>query len=148
MKTRLRTLVVPLIAAFAVAGCSDDNENNMGPGATAPDLSGNYVLVTITQAGITLGPPAATGSFTLVQTVNTGSEASGTVVLALVLPDGMGGVNNINDNGTYTVRSDGTWEQEFPSQQAVGTYAVVGSNLTVTVTDPPPAASVSVWQKQ
>jgi len=148
MKVLLRSLLVPVFAAVVAAGCSSDDPNPTNPIEGPPDLTGDYVLVTITQAGITLGPPAATGSFTMNQTSSSDTEASGTVDLDLTLPDGMGGQNNIVDSGTYTIRSDGTWEQDFPLQQATGTYAIVGSDLTVTVTDPPQSASVSVWRKQ
>jgi len=147
MKVRLRGLLVPVFAACVAVGCSDD-DGPTNPIEGPPDLTGDYVLVTITQGGITLGPPAASGTFTIDETASSDTEASGTVDLDLTLPDGMGGQNNIVDSGTYTIRSDGTWEQSFPAQQAIGTYAVVGSTLTVTVTDPPVSASVSVWQRQ
>ncbi|MDX1393120.1 MAG: hypothetical protein R3195_01970 [Gemmatimonadota bacterium] len=149
--TRLRKLLVPVLAAFVAVGCSDDDDDPMGPGGgPPPDLSGTYDLVSFTPPGSTtpIGPPIADGTFVLNQTSSSDTEASGDVDLDITIPDGMGGQNTIMESGTYTIRSDGTWEQESTTLQTVGTYTLVGSTLTVIVTDPPQAATTSVWQRQ
>ena len=147
MKVRQSRLWVPAMAVFLLTGCPEDDPLGNGNGAPPPDISGTYTLVSFSQQGITLTPPAVMGSFTVAETSSDDSEASGTLDLDITVPDGMGGFNNIVGSGTYTIRSDGTWEQDLPGQQAVGTYALVGNTLTVTVTQPAQAASISVWQR-
>lgn len=147
MKVRLRSLLVPVLATLFVAGCGDD-DNGTGPGNGAPpDLSGTYSLVSI-EGGLTGGVPVGpnegvTGTFTLQQTTSQGTTAAGTFTVSLVLPAGP-----FQDQGSYSVDSDGSWEQLGGVQQGSGTYSVVGSTLTVVVTDPAISASTSVWQKQ
>jgi len=148
MRVRMRRSWVPALVVLALGACSGDgNPTGNQNGGAPPDISGTYTLVSFTQGGIMLVPPAVMGTFTVTQTSSGATEASGTLTLDITVPDGMGGQNNIVGNGTYTIRSNGTWEQDLPSQQAVGTYALVGNTLTVTVTDPPQAASISVWQR-
>jgi hypothetical protein len=106
-----------------------------------------YTLQSFTQAGVTLTPPAVMGTFSLTETSSSGTEASGTFDVDITVPDGQGGQNQIIDTGTYTVRSNGTFEQNGGVQQTIGSYTLVGNVLTVTVTDPPAAASVTVWQR-
>ena len=131
------------------AGCGDDDPQGLGGnGNPPPDLSGTYSLVSFTQGGITLTPPAVSGTFTLTQTSSSATEASGTLSVDITVPDGMGGFNNIVDQGTFTVRSDGTWQQTGNIQQGSGTFTLVGNTLTVMVTEPLAAASTSVWQRQ
>lgn len=148
MKRSLRRLVIPVVAAVFATGCSDSNPTSPPPAAPPPNLTGTWALSSLTQGGVTLTPPVAIGTFTMGQTGSSATEATGTLALDMTVPDGMGGVNNIVGAGTYTIRSNGSWEQSLPGQQATGTYALVGNTLTVTVTAPPVAASVSVWQKQ
>lgn len=146
MRGRRVVAVAVMASAFWAAGCGDDDPG--GPdGGPPPDLSGTYTLQSFTQGGLTLTPPVVTGTFTLTQTMSTDTEASGTFAVDITVPDGQGGQNQIVDTGTYTVRSNGTFEQDGDDQQTIGTYTLVGSVLTVTVTDPPAAASVTVWQR-
>lgn len=147
MRAFLRGFAVPALAVFALAGCGDDDPAGPGGGGPPPNISGTYDIVSFTQGGFTITPPAVSGTFTVAQTASSATEASGTISLDITVPDGMGGFNNIVDMGTYTIRSDGTWEQDT-QQQAIGTYALVGSTLTVTVTQPAQAASTSVWQRR
>ena len=153
MKKRIRALFVPVIAAaFAVSACGEDDP--MGGGDTPPpDLSGTYDLVSfqsdLLTGGFTIGPAqGATGTFTLTQTATSGDEASGTLTVNITVPDGMGGFTTLPDQGTFTVRSDGTWEQTGLLQQGSGTFSLVGGTLTVEVTEPATAVSTSVWQRQ
>lgn len=142
-----RTLAAGMVAgAFLIAGCGDDDPAGPG-GGPPPDLSGAYTLQSFTQGGVTLTPPIVMGTFTLTQTTSNDTEASGTFAVDITVPDGQGGQTNIVDAGTYTVRSNGTFEQDGDAQQTIGTYTLAGDVLTVTVTDPPAAASVTVWQR-
>lgn len=136
-----------VVGAFTLTGCGEDDPAGPGGGAAPPDLSGSYTLQSFTQGGVTLTPPIVMGTFDLTQTASTDTEASGTFDVDITVPDGQGGQNRIVDAGTYTVRSNGTFEQNGDDQQTVGTYTLVGPVLTVTVTDPPAAASVTVWQR-
>ena len=93
-------------------------------------------------------PPDATGTFTLQQSAPVGDQASGTMTMDLTIPDGLGGTTDIVDTGTYTVRSDGTWEQMGSLVQARGTYTLLSNVLTVEVTEPALNVSTTVWQRQ
>ncbi len=149
MRNRFRALIVPALAlAFVAPGCNDDELLGGGP---PPDLTGTYTLQSFSSAatgGFPLTPPTVTGTFTLVQTSSSATEASGTLEVSITVPDGMGGTNTINDQGTFTIRSNGTWEQSGQQQQGSGTYTLAGNVLTVEVTSPQPAVSTSVWQRQ
>ena len=118
-----------------------------------PDLSGSYTLVSLSSAIVTGGepftPPQATGGFTLQQTSVEGGEAMGTLQISLMVPGSPLG-SQIQDTGVYTNRLDGTWEQIAKGilEQAIGTYSLANDRLTVTVTEPALAASVTVWQRQ
>ena len=147
MKVRASRLWVPVLSVLLLTGCPGDDPMGSGNGDPPPDISGTYTLVSFSQGGITLTPPVVTGSFTVVETSSSATEASGTLDLDITVPDGMGGSNNIVGVGTYTIRSNGTWEQNLPGQQAVGTFSLVGNTLTVVVTEPAQAASISVWQR-
>ena len=143
MMRRIRGLAIAVVAAVLATGCNDSNPTSPPPTGPPPDLSGTYDLTSLTQAGVTLTPPAATGTFMITQTSSSATEATGDLTVDITIPG-----NQIMGSGTYTIRSNGSWEQSLPGQQAVGTYAVVGSTLTVIVTQPAQAASTSVWQKR
>lgn len=139
-----------LAATVLMAGCGD-GEGPVEPDDAPPDLSGTYTLVSIVAivtGGAVMTPPDATGTFTLRQSPPVGQEASGTMTMDLTIPDGLGGTTPIVDTGTYTVRSDGTWEQAGNLVQARGTYTFVNNVLTVEVTEPPLNVSTTVWQRQ
>ena len=147
MKKRLLRLCVPLVVATLVAGCGggDTMDPEPPPAAGPPDLSGTYSLVSVTQGGPTLSPPAATGTFMLSQTSSSGDTASGTLNYSVSIP--AFGVM-LEDQGTFTIRTDGSWEQSGTMGQALGTYTLAGNVLTVMVTEPLPAVSTTVWQRQ
>ena len=146
MKKRLQTLCVPLVVAALVAGCGGDTmDPEPPPAAGPPDLSGTYSLVSLNQGGLTVGPPLATGTFTLSQTSSSGDSASGTMTYEVAVPSA--GIM-LQDQGTFTIRTDGTWQQSGTEVQALGTYTLAGNVLTVVVTEPLAAASTTVWQRQ
>lgn len=146
MKSRLRSLAIPLLMALFITGCGDDDPMEPDNGDPAPDLSGTYTLVSIVgvvTGGMELGPAdGVTGTFTLTQTTE-GDPAFGDYTVSLVLPAGA-----FQDQGTYQNDLDGFWQQSGDLQQGLGTYAVVGNTLTVNVTDPVTASSSSLWSKQ
>ncbi|WP_420449502.1 hypothetical protein [Candidatus Palauibacter sp.] len=152
MKKRLFMLFVPMVVATLVAGCGGDDTMEPEPPAEGPpNLTGTYTLVSLSSpltGGLTVTPPLVNGMFTLTQTSTSGDEASGTLSLNLMYPDGAGGLATLMDEGTFVIRTDGSWEQTGALQQAVGTYSVAGTALTVVVSQPPTAAGTTVWQRQ
>lgn len=146
MKKHLFTLCVPLVVATLITGCGGDTTDpEPPPAAGPPDLSGTYSLVSLNQGGLTVGPPLATGTFTLSQTSSSGDSASGTMTYEVAVPSA--GIM-LQDQGTFTIRTDGTWQQSGTEVQALGTYTLAGNVLTVVVTEPLAAASTTVWQRQ
>ena len=146
-----RGLLASLLAGvLLVAGCGGDDP--MEPEAAPPDLSGSYTLVSFSSAfltgGVAVTPPTVTGSFTLEQTSVVEDEATGTMDLALSVPDGEGGTTTIEETGIYKNRMDGQWEQAGELQQARGTYELGDNTLTVDVTEPSLAVSNTVWRRQ
>lgn len=153
MKKRWLLLLVPVVAAAFVAGCGGDGDPmeppvDQGP----PDLSGTYALVSMTAVitqGATVGPPIAVGTNTLTQNPASGGSATGSMSADLTFTNPLdGSVVELRDEGTYTVRADGTWEQSGTLGQAVGTFTLAGNVLTVIVTEPPASVSTTVWQRQ
>jgi hypothetical protein len=147
MKKHLFRLCVPLIVATLVVGCGgDDTMDPEPPDANPPpDLSGTYDLESVTQSGLTVGPPAAMGTFVLTQTSSSGDTASGTLSYSVSIPNA--GIM-LADEGTFTIRTDGSWEQSGTQGQALGTYTLAGNVLTVVVTEPAAAVSTTVWRRQ
>lgn len=147
MKKRLLALFVPVVVATLVAGCGggDTVDPEPAPAAGPPDLSGTYGLVSLTQGGATVAPPLATGTFTLSQTSSSGDSASGTMTYEVSVP--AVGIM-LQDQGTFTIRTDGTWQQSGTEVQALGMYTLAGNVLTIIVTEPLAAASTTVWQRQ
>lgn len=140
----------PVVAAGVLtAGCG--GEDPVEPDNAPPDLTGTYSLVSINAlvtGGQVMTPPDVIGTFSLQQSAPVGDQASGSMSMDLTLPDGLGGTTQIVDTGTYTVRSDGTWEQMGNLVQAKGTYTLVDNVLTVEVTEPALNVSTTVWQRQ
>lgn len=145
----LRLAATVFTAILLAAGCG---EEPIEPDDTPPDLSGSYTLVSFTStftAGDTLTPPAAEGSFTLEQTSVVGQEATGTLDLEIMFPSETGPGTTLENEGVYTNRFDGTWEQEFTTGfQVLGTYTLQNDILTVVVTEPELAVSTTVWRRQ
>ncbi|WP_419950159.1 hypothetical protein [Candidatus Palauibacter sp.] len=154
MKKRLFALLVPVVVATLVAGCGGDDTMEPEPPAVQPppNLSGTYSLVSLSgviTGGVTLAPPIAVGTFTLTQNPASGDSASGSLSLSITVTNPLdGSVFNLEDQGTFTVRTDGSWEQTGQQQQALGTFTLAGNVLTVTVTEPATAVSTTVWQRQ
>lgn len=151
MRTRIGSILVPLVAVMFLAGCGDDEAPmNVVP---PPDISGTYDLASIVGAavtgGLTLTPtsiPPVTGTLVAAETSSSGSVATGTYQITLNLPG-----NVVVDNGIYSIdTSDGSWSQDSSTLgfQSIGTYALSGSRLTVEVTTPAAAASTSVWDER
>ncbi len=150
VRSRMKLLLPFLIGAFVAGGCGE-GEDPVEPDNSPPDLTGTYTLRSLSSiltAGETLIPPAVSGTFTLEQLSVVGTEASGTMSVEVVIPDGEGGMQPISDEGTFTVRSDGTWEQAGQLLQGKGTYELMGNTLTVVVTEPAFSVSTTVWQRQ
>lgn len=147
MNKRLRRLCVPLVVATLVAGCGGgDTMDPEPPGVQPPpNLSGTYDLQSVTQSGLTVGPPTAMGTFVVSQTSSSGDTASGTMSYNVSIPS-LGIM--IADEGTFTIRTDGSWEQNGTEVQALGTYTLAGNVLTVMVTEPAVAVSTTVWRRQ
>ena len=147
MKKRLLMLFVPVLVATLVAGCGGDDPVEPEPPSVEPppNLSGTYDLQSVMQSGITVPAPPAMGTFVLTQTSSSGDTASGTLSYNISIPSV--GVM-LADEGTFTIRTDGSWEQSGTQGQSLGTYMLAGNVLTVIVTEPPPAVSTTVWQRQ
>ena len=137
MKRRPLRALLPLavVALVGIAGaCGGDDDPTDPPVQT--DLSGDYVMVSVTQGGVTLGPAqGATGTLILTDTRYT---------LSVTVP----GPGTTEDTGTY--ETDGnTWTQESDNAggfQGVGTFSLVGDILTVDVTTAG-VQVVSVWDR-
>lgn len=150
LRSRSARLFPPLVALLALAGCGGGEDPVEPEPERPPDLTGTYTLESlsaIVTGGQTFTPPLVSGSFSVQQTSVTGPEASGTTMISVTLPDGLGGMTTLEDQGTYVNRLDGTWEQAGVLLQGLGTYTVQGAILTVEVTEPALNVSTTVWRK-
>ena len=140
MRRRPLRALLPLAVAALVGmagACGGDDDEGMGPVQT--DLSGDYLMVSVTQGGVTLGPAqGATGTLVVTQTRYT---------LSVTVP-GQNGPMTTEDTGTY--ETDGnTWTQESDNAagfQGVGTFSLVGDILTIDVTTAG-VQVLSVWEQ-
>lgn len=153
MGRRSILLLACVAGTVAMTGCGGGEPvEPLGPEVDlAPNLSGVWELTAFSSqlvtAGETLEPPLISGTFILRQDPPTGSEAMGTFEMSISVPDGFGGTTAFDDSGTFTVRSDGTWEQAGNLNQAKGTYTLEGLIFSVIVTEPALAVSTTVWQR-
>lgn len=151
LRSRSARLFPLLVAILALAACGGGEDPVEPEPERPPDLSGSYTLESlrslIATGGQTLTPPDVSGTFTAQQTSVVGPEASGTTMISVTLPDGLGDVTTLEDQGTYVNRLDGTWEQAGVLLQGLGTYTVQGALLTVEVTEPELNVSTTVWRK-
>jgi hypothetical protein len=135
---------------MALAACGGEDPVESEP-ERPPDLTGTYTLESLLSelatGGRTLTPPDVSGIFSVQQTSVTGPEASGTTMISITLPDGLGGTAELEDQGTYVNRLDGTWEQAGVLLQGLGTYTLRGDVLTVEVTEPALNVSTTVWRR-
>lgn len=135
----LRALLPLAVAAFVgIAGaCGGDDDDPAGPVQT--DLSGDYLMVSVTQGGVTLGPAqGASGTLAVTETRYT---------LSVTVPGPTGPITT-EDTGTY--QTDGnSWTQESDNAagfQGVGTFSLVGDILTIDVTTAG-VQVLSVWDR-
>ena len=143
MRRRSLRVFVPLavVALVGLAGaCGSDDDSGTDP-PQQTDLSGNYELVSFTQAGFTLAPPVATGTLVTTQT---------TYSISITHPDPddlLGPPLTTVDSGTYST-SGSTWTQESSQTglQGVGTFTLEGTTLTVDVTTAR-IEVLTVWSK-
>lgn len=143
-----------LALSVVPVGCGGDDP--MPPADDlAPNLAGTYDLASFSAPLITgdntLEPPDVSGIFILRQSPPTGPEATGTFELSITYPDGLGGTATRDDEGTYTVRSDGTWEQisTLPGGfQSKGTYTFQNGVFTAMVEEPALAISTTAWRRR
>ena len=150
LRSRSALLFPLLVALPALAACGGGEDPVEPEPERPPDLTGSYTLESlsaIVTGGQTFTPPLVSGSFSVQQTSVTGPEASGTTMITVTLPDGLGGMTTLEDQGTYVNRLDGTWEQAGVLLQGLGTYTVQGAILTVEVTEPALNVSTTVWRK-
>lgn len=122
----LRALIPLAMLVFAGLSTACSSDDPVDP-PVETDLSGAYVLDSVTQGGVTLGPAeGATGTLTLTETRYT---------LSITVPSLTGPITT-EDTGTYQTDGD-TWTQESDNAggfQGVGTFTLVGGTLTVDVT--------------
>ena len=150
LRSRSGPLFPLLVALLALAACGGSEDPVEPEPERPPDLTGTYALESlsaIVTGGLTLTPPDVSGSFSVQQTAVTGPEASGTTMITVTLPDGLGGTTTLDDQGTYVNRLDGTWEQAGLLLQGLGTYTLQSGILTVEVTEPALNVSTTVWRK-
>lgn len=140
-----------LLTVLVVAACGGGEDPVEPEPERPPDLTGTYTMQSLSSpiltGGDVLTPPVVSGTFVAQQTAVTGLEATGTVTVSVTIPDGQGGTTTIGDEGPYTNRLDGTWEQGGVLLQGIGTYTVRGNTLTVDVSEPALSVSTTVWQK-
>lgn len=140
------------LAVFLASACGGGSDPPADVPDAPPDLTGTYDLTSFSSAlltsGATLTPPGVSGTLVLQQSPANGAEASGDFDFDVQVPDGGGGVQDIDDQGTYTVRADGSWEQRGALVQGVGTYSLSGSALVVRVTEPALNVSTSMWRRR
>ena len=156
MMSRGLMLSFALVAGTGVVTACGGDDPMPPDDDLAPNLDGTYDLAEFTSAlvtgGLTLAPPQVSGMFTLRQPAPTGPEATGTFELSITVPDGMGGNQSIEGQGDFTVRSDGSWEQDGvvagAPYQGTGTYTFRNGTFTVVVTEPPLSVSTTVWQRR
>lgn len=131
-------LPLAIVALVGVAGaCGGDDDEPAGPVET--DLSGDYLLVSVTQGGVTVGPAqGATGTLVATQTRYT---------IDITVPGPTGPINTV-DTGTYQTNGN-AWTQESDNAggfQGVGTFSLVGTTLTIDVTTAG-VQVLSVWNQ-
>ena len=139
-----------LVTLWALTACGGGEDPVEPAPEQPPDLSGTYTLESlsaIVTGGQTFTQPDVSGSFSVQQTSVTGPEASGTTIIGITLPDGLGGTTTLDDQGTYVNRLDGTWEQSGELLQGLGTYTFRNNILTVEVTEPALNVSTTVWRR-
>ncbi|MDE0179368.1 MAG: Ig-like domain-containing protein [Gammaproteobacteria bacterium] len=128
--------------AGSAAGVEGTAEITVLPPPPPPDLTGTYYLESLvgtSTGGTQLTRPTVSGTLELTQEAPTGDSATGSYEVDITTP-----ALTITDEGTFTVRTDGSWRQDG-EVSGEGTYAISGDTLTLAITEPETAASTTVW---
>ncbi len=126
----------------AAAGVEGTAEITVLPPPPPPDLTGTYFLESLvgtSTGGTQLTRPTVSGTLELAQEAPSGDSATGSYEVSITTP-----ALTITDEGTFTVRTDGSWRQTG-EVSGEGTYAVSGETLTLAITEPQTAASTTIW---
>ncbi len=129
-------------AAAGVEGTAEITVLPPPPPPPPPDLTGTYFLESLvgtSTGGTLLIRPTVSGTLELTQEAPSGDSAMGSYEVNITTP-----TLTITDDGTFTVRTDGSWRQTG-EVSGDGTYAISGDTLTLAITEPRTAASTSVW---
>ena len=126
----------------AAAGVEGTAEITVLPPPPPPDLTGTYVLeslIGVSTGGALLTRPTVSGTLELTQETPSGDSATGSYEVDITTP-----ALTITDEGTFTVRSDGSWRQTG-QVSGEGSYAISGDTLTLAIAEPATAVSTTVW---
>ncbi len=142
MSRRLTEMLLPLAVVACVglaAGCGDDDGNGGTDPPPPVDLSGTYVLGSLTQGGQPCPVPIPChGTMTLTQT---------RYDVDLTVPDPVTQLPvQTLDSGEYSIDGN-NWTQQSDGQlpASIGTFTFQGGTLTVMVTSP--LEVTTVWNK-
>jgi hypothetical protein len=130
-----RLLAAVFLTMGVLAACGDDDGG--GPVGPQPvDLSGTYVL-----QSISVGGQPVDG--TIGELVLTATTYTVTIDWPDVFPQ-----EDVNDNGTYQAFDDGTWSQNSATGQpdVQGTWTLVGNTFTVSIVGI--VETENVWLRQ
>ncbi|WP_420616080.1 Ig-like domain-containing protein [Candidatus Palauibacter sp.] len=136
------TATITAAVGDAAAGVEGTAEVTVLPPPPPPDLTGTYFLESLvgtSTGGTQLTRPTVSGTLELAQEAPSGDSAAGSYEVSITTP-----ALTITDEGTFTVRSDGSWRQTG-EVSGEGTYAISGDTLTLAITEPETAASTTVW---
>ena len=129
-------------SAAGVEGMAEITVLAPPPPPPPPDLTGTYLLESLvgtSTGGTLLARPTVSGTLELTQEAPAGDAATGSYEVDITTP-----ALTITDEGTFTVRADGSWRQTG-QVSGEGMYAISGDTLTLAITEPETAASTTVW---
>ena len=129
-------------SAAGVEGMAEITVLPPPPPPPPPDLTGTYFLESLvgtSTGGTLLTRPTVSGTLELTQEAPTGDAATGSYDVDITTP-----ALTITDEGTFTVRTDGSWRQTG-QVSGEGMYVISGDTLTLAITEPEMAASTTVW---
>ena len=136
------TATITAAGSDAAAGVEGAAEITVLPPPPPPDLTGMYFLESLvgtSTGGALLTHPTVSGTLELAQEAPSGDSATGSYEVNITTP-----ALTITDEGTFTVRSDGSWQQTG-QVSGEGSYATSGDTLRLAITEPETAASTTVW---
>ena len=136
------TATITAASRVAAARVEGTAEITVLPPPPPPDLTGAYFLESL--AGVSTGGklltrPTVSGTLELTQEAPSGDSAAGSYEVDITTP-----TLTITDEGTFTVRSDGSWRQTG-QVSGEGSYKISGDTLTLAITEPETAVSTTVW---